>query len=46
MPSEGPSRPYNWRRKSLAKLKLLLKQIALNDYLTIFVEANGRRIGR
>ena len=23
MPSDEPSRPYNWRRKSLAKLKIV-----------------------
>ena len=25
MPSEGPSKPYNWRPKSLAKLKLIME---------------------
>ena len=24
MPSDEPSRPYNWRRKSLAKLKIVI----------------------
>ena len=26
MPSDEPSRPYNWRLKSLAKLKSLIKK--------------------
>ena len=34
MPSEGPSRPYNWRLKSLAKLKLLISKDEIR--LTLF----------
>ena len=27
MPSDEPSRPYNWRPKSLAKLEFILIQV-------------------
>lgn len=44
MPSEGPSRPYNWRPKSLAKLKsIYLWEQKLSDEkeieLTCFTES-------
>ena len=32
MPSDEPSRPYNWRRKSLAKLKLNDKHYGNTNY--------------
>ena len=43
MPSDEPLRPYNWRLKSLAKLKLIKISIILTlfrDYFVILLVKN------
>ena len=37
MPSDEPSRPYNWRPKSLAKLKLISKCYDKKDRFSAYL---------